>query len=150
MVENTEDIKQEQAVPTPETTEASTTEKESTALLAALTAEDEEQTHEVKHFKDVLRALSIDGQWFRKQLGVIVLIVAGIILYITNRYQAQQEMIEESKLRNELHDWRFRSMTRNSELTLHSRQSQVEDKLKAMGDSTLLPSHTPPYLILDE
>ena len=75
------------------------------------------------------------------------LILFGVVLYITNRYQAQQEMIEEEKLRSELQDWKFRSMTRNSELTFKSRQSQLEKQLKNMGDSTLLPSNEPLYKI---
>ena len=85
--------------------------------------------------------------WFRRQLGAIALILFGVVLYITNRYQAQQEMIEEEKLRSELQDWKFRSMTRNSELTFKSRQSQLEKQLKNMGDSTLLPSNEPLYKI---
>ena len=116
-------------------------------LLSSLINEDEEKTPELNHIKDVLQAFSINGMWFRRQLGAIALILFGVVLYITNRYQAQQEMIEEEKLRSELQDWKFRSMTRNSELTFKSRQSQLEKQLKNMGDSTLLPSNEPLYKI---
>ncbi len=119
-------------------------------LLTLPATDDEEQEPEMKQLQDLLKAMSIDGMWFRKQLGVFFLLAFGMILYITNRYQAQQEMIEEDKLRKELHDWKYRAMTRNSELTLHSRQSQVEDRLKAYGDSTLLPSKLPPFILKDE
>ena len=58
---------------------------------------------------------------------------------------AQSEMIQEDKLHEELQDWKYRSMTRNSELTFRCRQSQLEEQMKAMGDSTLCSSNDPVY-----
>jgi hypothetical protein len=119
-------------------------------LNSLVNDEDEEKVQEITHWKDIMRAMSIDGQWFKRQIGVIFMIVAGIILYITFRYQAQQEMIEEDNLRKELLDWKYRCMTRNSELTLRTRQSQLEEKLRANGDSTLRPSNIAPFIIETE
>lgn len=119
-------------------------------LLNSLMDEDEEKTPEIRQWKDIMHAMSIDGQWFKRQIGVILMVVAGIILYITFRYQAQQEMIEEDNLRKELLDWKYRSMTRNSELTLKTRQSQLEQMLKANGDSTLKASITAPFALENE
>ena len=119
-------------------------------LLNSLMDEDEEKTPEIRQWKDIWHAMSIDGQWFKRQIGVILMVVAGIILYITFRYQAQQEMIEEDNLRKELLDWKYRSMTRNSELTLRTRQSQLEQMLKANGDSTLKASITAPFALENE
>lgn len=99
----------------------------------------------LKQWKSVIRQISIDGQWFKKQIGVIILAVVGIIIYITCRYQAQQEIIQESQLKKELQDWKFRTLTRSSELTLKSRQSQIENALKNFGDSTLKVSTVAPY-----
>ncbi|MBQ7179966.1 MAG: hypothetical protein IJR87_01585 [Bacteroidaceae bacterium] len=119
-------------------------------LNSLVSDEDEDKVPDIKHWKDIMHAMSIDGQWFKRQMGVIFMVVAGIILYITFRYQAQQEMIEEDALRKELLDWKYRSMTRNSELTLRTRQSQLEDMLKANGDSTLKPSNMPPFTLENE
>ena len=119
-------------------------------LNSLVNDEDEEKVQEITHWKDIMHAMSIDGQWFKRQIGVIFMIVAGIILYITFRYQAQQEMIEEDNLRKELLDWKYRCMTRNSELTLRTRQSQLEEKLRANGDSTLKPSNIAPFIIETE
>ena len=116
-------------------------------LNSLVSDEDEEKAPDIKHLKDIMQAMSIDGQWFKRQMGVIFMIVAGIILYITFRYQAQQEMIEEDILRKELLDWKYRSMTRNSELTLRTRQSQLENMLRANGDSTLKSSNVPPFTL---
>ena len=117
---------------------------------ALVNEEDDSEKKDMEHLKDVLQALSINGLWFKKQLGVLALILLGIIIYITNRYQAQSEMIEEDKLHEELQDWKYRSMTRNSELTLRCRQSQLEEQLKAMEDSTLCSTNDPVYELTND
>ena len=141
-----EDSKQEELEqkesPIPEEQEQS---NKSKLLNALVNEEDDSEKKDLEHLKDVLQALSINGLWFRKQLGVLSLILFGIIVYISNRYQAQNEMIEEVKLHEELQDWKYRSMTRNSELTFRCRQSQLEEQMKAMGDSTLSSSNDPVY-----
>ena len=119
-------------------------------LNSLVSDEDEDKAPDIRHWKDIMQAMSIDGQWFKRQMGVIFMIAAGIILYITFRYQAQQEMIEEDMLRKELLDWKYRSMTRNSELTLRTRQSQLESRLRANGDSTLKSSNVPPFTLESE
>lgn len=118
-------------------------------LFSSLLSEDEEKQAEVKRLSDALRALRIDGQWFKRQIGVICLIVLGVIVYITNRYKAQQEMMEEDRLRQELLDWKYRSITRRSELTFRTRQTNLEDMLNALGDSTLRPGKTAPFILFN-
>lgn len=105
-----------------------------------------EEEMALKQWKSVIRQMSIDGQWFKRQIGVIILAVTGIIIYITCRYQAQQEIIQEEQLRKELQDWKFRTLTRSSELTLKTRQSQIEIALKNFGDSTLKVSTVAPFI----
>ena len=136
-----EELEQKES-PIPEEQEQS---NKSKLLNALVNEEDDSEKKDLEHLKDVLQALSINGLWFRKQLGVLSLILFGIIVYISNRYQAQNEMIEEDKLHEELQDWKYRSMTRNSELTFRCRQSQLEEQMKAMGDSTLSSSNDPVY-----
>lgn len=117
-----------------------------TTLLNSFVNEDEDvKDPELKKLADVMKAFSINGMWLRRQLGVMILLVIGVIIYITNRYQAQQEMIEEERLRSELQDKKYRSMTRNSELIFLTRQSMLERSLKSMGDTTLLQSIEPLY-----
>lgn len=128
--------------------------KDREKLLASFVSDDEERMdnpiHGAEAIRTIIKEIEIDGQWFKRQLGVIVFILIGVILYITNRYQAQQEMIEEVRLQNELKDWKFRCMTHTSELTLRTRQSQVEEQLKSYGDSTLTSSPLPPYSLNEE
>lgn len=146
--DNRQEELEQQEVLTAEDQEQSSKSKIYNALVNE--EDDDSQKKDIEHLKDVLQALSINGLWFKKQLGVLALILLGIIIYITNRYQAQTEMIEEDKLHEELQDWKYRSMTRNSELTLRCRQSQLEEQLKAMGDSTLCLSNEPVYEITND
>lgn len=120
-------------------------ERKSKPKLVSLLSNNMEDEIALKQWKSVIRQMSIDGQWFKKQIGVIILAVLGIIVYITCRYQAQQEIILEEQLRSELQDWKFRTLTRSSELTLKTRQSQIESALKNFGDSTLKVSTEPPF-----
>ena len=120
-------------------------ETEKTPRLFSMLGNSMEDEMALKQWKSVIRQMSIDGQWFKKQIGVIILAVVGIIIYITCRYQAQQEIILEEQLKKELQDWKFRTLTRSSELTLKTRQSQIENALKNFGDSTLKVSTEAPY-----
>ena len=148
IIDNIQEELEQQEVQTTENQEQSGKSKIYNALVNE--EDDDSQKKDIEHLKDVLQALSINGLWFKKQLGVLALILLGIIIYITNRYQAQREMIEEDKLHEDLQDWKYRSMTRNSELTLRCRQSQLEEQLKAMGDSTLCSSNEPVYEITND
>ena len=121
-------------------------ETEKKSKLFSMLSNSMEEEMALKQWKSVLRQMSIDGQWFKKQIGVIILAVTGIIIYITCRYQAQQEIILEGQLKKELQDWKFRTLTRSSELTLKTRQSQIENALKNFGDSTLKVSTEAPFI----
>ena len=114
-------------------------------LMRSLVSEDDE-TDELT--VDSLRQM-IDAapRWFLSQWKLLLLCLVGIFLYITNGYQAQVEMMKETELEAELKDWRYRSITRVSELTLLCRQSQLEQKLREQGDSTLTPSKVAPFII---
>ena len=114
-------------------------------LMRSLVSEDDE-TDELT--VDSLRQM-IDAapRWFLSQWRMLLLCLAGIFLYITNGYQAQMEMMKESELEAELKDWRYRSITRAGELTLLCRQSQLEQKLREQGDTSLVISKEAPFVI---
>ena len=77
------------------------------------------------------------GKWFRRQIWLIVLIAFYIIIYVSNRYACQQEMIESTRLADTLLDRRYKALTSSSQLKEMTRRSKVEENLE---DSTL---HTP-------
>jgi len=114
-------------------------------LMRSLVGDDDESDELTA--AGIRQMLDAAPRWFLSQWKMLLLVLAGIFLYITNGYQAQVEMMKETELEAELKDWRYRSITRISELTLLCRQSQLEQKLRAQGDSTLLPSKVAPYII---
>ena len=114
-------------------------------LMRSLVSDDDEVDELTA--ASVRQMLDAAPRWFLSQWKMLLLILAGIFLYITNGYQAQVEMMKETELEAELKDWRYRSITRVSELTQLCRQSQLEQKLREQGDSTLTPSKVAPFVI---
>ncbi|MBQ0048675.1 MAG: hypothetical protein KBT12_00320 [Bacteroidales bacterium] len=97
--------------------------------------------------REVIRSFDINGEWFRRNLWFIVLTVLCLMAFVTNRYLAQQEMIEEARLKKELAEMRYKWLTRFSELTTSMRQSQIERRLIQNGDTTLSHSRQAPFII---
>lgn len=129
------------------TEETKTQEQTRRRLWGSLFTEGESEANESKSISDVVRSIRIDGQLFFRQIPLLLLILAGILLMVTNRYQAQQEIIKKEQLQKEVEDWRFRALTRSSELTTKTRQSQIEERLKLLGDSALTTPKEPPFTI---
>ena len=106
--------------------------------------EDEGNEMAAASFRQMLDAAP---RWFLSQWKMLLLCLFGLFLYITNGYQAQMEMMQEKELESQLKDWRYRSILRTSELTLLCRQSQLEERLREQGDTTLHASKVPPFVI---
>lgn len=97
--------------------------------------------------KEVIGSIQLNGEWFRKNMLFFFVLTLCLLAFVTNRYQAQQEMIEEAELKSELNEIRYIWLTRFSELTTAQRQSQIEERLKQHGDSTLQLSKEAPFII---
>ena len=83
----------------------------------------------------------------RRQIGVFLLATLFIILYITNRYVCQRDLVQIDKLTKELKDAKYRALSSNSELTEKSRESRVLEMLRTCKDSTLHIAGQPPYIV---
>lgn len=88
------------------------------------------------------------GSFLRNNIGFMLMLLVLGVLYITNRYAAQQEIIEEEALRRELVEKKNYALTQYARLTMNSRQSSIERRLYALGDSTLLAPKEPPFIIV--
>ncbi len=97
--------------------------------------------------REILGGDYLLGSFLRRNIWFILLLVLLAILYISNRYAAQQEIIEEENLRNELVETKNYALTQYAELTMKSRQSSIENKLKQLGDSLLKSATEPPFII---
>jgi len=83
----------------------------------------------------------------KRQVGLLLLITAFVIVYITNRYRCQNYQIEIDNLKKELQDAKYKALSSSSQLTEKSRESNVLDMLKNNNDSLLHISQQPPYYI---
>jgi len=97
--------------------------------------------------REILGGDYLLGSFLRKNIWFILLLVGLGIIYISNRYGAQQEILEEEDLRHELVEKKNYALTQYAELTMKSRQSSIERKLKQLGDSLLTSATEPPYII---
>lgn len=129
----------------PESSEEGEPVSDKEKLMRSLVGDDDEVDE--LSIESVRQMLDAAPRWFLSQWKMLLLCLAGIFLYITNGYQSQVEMMQETELEAELKDWRYRSITRVSELTLLCRQSQLEERLREQGDTTLHPSKVPPFVI---
>jgi hypothetical protein len=97
--------------------------------------------------KKILGGDILNARLIRNQMGLIILIVAFIIVYISNRYGTQKDLIEISNLQTELQDAKYQALSSSSQLTERSRESQVLNLLKNNKDSVLHIANQPPYII---
>lgn len=101
-----------------------------------------------------LRAIIGGDIWksrlFTRQVVFVVFVVILMLLHTGNRYAAQDELIVIDSLKVELQKAHYNVLTQSSELTNLTRQSVVEARLLALGDTTLLTTRTPPYELTAE
>ncbi|MGN0224490.1 MAG: FtsL-like putative cell division protein [Prevotella sp.] len=112
--------------------------------------EDEQPQSNKFTLRKVLGGDILTATLIRKQIYLILLIVFFVIVYITNRYNVQKQLIEIDALNKELNDIKYKSLSVNSMLTEKCRESHVLDVLKNSKDSTLKVSSQPPFIITVE
>lgn len=126
-------------------------EEQEVALLKAAIAEQAREDERPQSANFTLRKiLGGDILWsrlFRNNIKLMILIAGIIIVYITNRYSVQKDLIEIDKLNQELEDAKYRALSSNSQLTEKTRESHVLELLKNQKDSVLKISDRPPYII---
>ena len=89
----------------------------------------------------------LTAQIIRRQIWLVILIVFFVIIYISNRYNIQNDIIELDKLQKELRDTKYKALSTSSQITEKSRESNVLDMLKNNKDSVLHIATQPPYII---
>lgn len=89
----------------------------------------------------------LTAQIIRRQIWLVILIVFFVIIYISNRYNIQNDIIELDKLQKELQDTKYKALSTSSQITEKSRESNVLDMLKNNKDSVLHIGTQPPYII---
>lgn len=109
----------------------------------------EEEASESSSFtlRKILGGDILTAQIMRRQIWLVILIVFFVIIYISNRYNIQNDIIELDKLQKELQDTKYKALSTSSQITEKSRESNVLDMLKNNKDSVLHIATQPPYII---
>jgi hypothetical protein len=109
--------------------------------------EDEQPSSSNFTLRKILGGDILTAKMIRRHIWLIVLIVFFMIIYISNRYSCQKDLLELDKLQNELKDAKYRALSSSSQLTEKSRESYVLEALKNNKDSVLHIANQPPYII---
>ena len=70
-----------------------------------------------------------------------------MIIYISNRYSVQKDLIKIDELQNELQDAKYKALSSSSQITEKSRESHILQMLQNNKDSVLKIANQPPYII---
>ena len=86
--------------------------------------------------------------FFLRQVLFIIFVALLMLLYTFNRFDSQQDIIAIDSLKNELQEERYFVLTQSSELLNLTRQSNIEKRLRNIGDSALVNPSMPPFEII--
>lgn len=117
------------------------------AIIREQTTEDEMPLTKNITLRKILGGDILSADIIRKQIWLILIIVLFIVVYISNRYKCQQDLIRISNLTEQLKDAKYRALSSSSDLTQMTRESKVLEQLKTCQDSTLQIATQPPYII---
>lgn len=84
-------------------------------------------------FRDVLNGSILSKKFFKKQYGLFLLLAVLAFIYIDNRYYCEKQISKEVKLKKDLQDIKFESLTISAELTKLSRRTFVLDYINSKG-----------------
>ena len=130
-----------------ESLKAAVPEESLKAALAKQAIEEEASGSASFTLRKILGGDILTAQIIRKQIWLFVLIVFFVIIYISNRYSIQKDLIELDQLQKELQDTKYKALSTSSQITEKSRESNVLDVLKHSKDSILHIATQPPYII---
>lgn len=110
--------------------------------------EDEKPFSSSLTLRTILGGDILNTQAIRRQVWLILLITFFSILYVSNRYSCQKQQIRIDNLNDELKKSKYKTLSLSSVLTERSRESHVEELLKANSDSTIHAADQPPYIVV--
>ena len=116
-------------------------------VIEETATEDEAPQSRMFSLRKILGGDILSAAIIRRQVWLILLIVFFMIIYVSNRYSCQQDIIEIDKLHHQLTDAKYQALSSESELTELSRESNVLEMLKDNKDSVLKIASQPPYFI---
>ena len=98
--------------------------------------------------RDILNGNILTKNFIKKQYKLLIMMSLLAFLYVDNRYYCETQLAKEIKLKKEILDLKYESMTISAELMAISRQSNVLSIVKAKG-LKLRETYTPAIEIKD-
>lgn len=89
----------------------------------------------------------LSSEMLKKQIWVIILIAMFTLVYVSNRYSCQKDLLRINELNIKLEDAKYKALASSSQLTELCRESNVLNMLKNNNDSTLHIATQPPFII---
>ncbi len=96
--------------------------------------------------RDIINGNILTKNFLKKQYPLLILIAFLAFLYVDNRYYSETQLSKVLKLKREIQDIKYESLTISAELMEISRQSNVRKMIQERGLS-LSDSNTPPVMI---
>ncbi|MCQ2292714.1 MAG: hypothetical protein MJZ54_01575 [Bacteroidaceae bacterium] len=96
------------------------------------------------YWREVMGGKYLTGETMRRNIKYLLLIILLAIIYVSNRYQCQQAMIQGKQLTDTLMDRRYKALTAQSQLKKATLRSHVE---KNLPDSTIKTPNDPMFVV---
>lgn len=116
-------------------------------VIAEQAIEDEAPLSSNFSLRKILGGDILTARIIRRQIWLVILVVFFVIIYVSNRYSIQKDLIEIDQLQKELQDAKYKALSSSSQITEKSRESNVLEMLKNNKDSVLHIATQPPYII---
>ena len=110
-------------------------------------ADDEGEGDEKLSFRKIMGGDILLSKFFLNQVIFIVFCVILLLFYTGNRYSSLQDIIEIDDLNEQYQRKHSQTLTQSSKLLNKQRQSSVEKRLYAAGDTTMLNNNLPPFAL---
>ena len=98
--------------------------------------------------KDIIAGDVFLREVVQKQFLYLVLLFLLSLIYVNNRFLYEKELREVERLRNEVKDLRYRSLTLSKDLKQAGRRAMIIETLDVMGVD--LVETTKPIVIIEE
>lgn len=96
----------------------------------------------ILYWREVMGGKYLTGDWLRRNVWYILLLVVMILVYVSNRYKCQQVVLDNRKVSDSLFDYRCKALTARSMYIEMIQRKNVEAHL---ADTTIHTPNSPFY-----
>lgn len=115
-------------------------------IIKGIVGEDGLNELKSSKFRDIVNGNILTKSYIRKQYPLVILLAVIAIFYVDNGFYCEKQLSRVIKLKRDLQDIKYESLTISAELMETSRQSNVRKLIKERG-LTLIEPNTPPVVI---